>query len=66
VKGAPESVLSRCTNALLEGGAVTPMTPALRTSVLAAILELAGGDEALRCLACAVRHDLPRDVSALP
>jgi len=66
VKGAPESVLARCTHAMLGGGAVVPMVPELRASLLATVGELAGGSEALRCLACAVRHNLPADVSALP
>ena len=66
VKGAPESVLARCTHAMLGGGAVVPMVPELRASLLATVGELAGGSEALRCLACAVRHNLPADVSATP
>lgn len=66
VKGAPESVLARCTHAMLEGGIVVPLSEPLRRSILASVMELAGGDEALRCLAAAVRHGLPRDVSGLP
>ena len=65
VKGAPESVLARCTSVLVAGGRVVPMSEALHGAILSAVLELAGG-EALRCLACAVRHDLPPDISSLP
>lgn len=66
VKGAPESVIARCSHAMLEGGAVLPLSEPLRRSILASVMELSGGDEALRCLAAAVRHGFPADVSGLP
>jgi Ca2+ transporting ATPase len=50
-KGAPESVLDRCTTALLPGGAHAPLTPALRASILAQTASY--GAEGLRTLALA-------------
>jgi Ca2+-transporting ATPase len=55
VKGAPETVLQRCTT-LYEGGAVRRLTDADREQVLAATQEMAGN--ALRVLAMAYK-DLP-------
>ena len=52
-KGAPESVLPRCTFAIdEEGSASAEMTPALRRDWERVIQEW-GGDEALRCVALA-------------
>lgn len=50
VKGAPESVLDRCTSALIHGG-VVPLTPQLRDSIIQATL--AYGSKGLRTLAFA-------------
>ena len=52
VKGAPESVLSRCSS-LSEGGAIIPMTDASRQEVLARVARMAA--EGLRVLAFAER-----------
>ena len=49
-KGAPDEVLKRCTSALI-GGAVVPMTDAIRADILAANKTMA--DKALRVLAAA-------------
>ena len=49
-KGAPDEVLKRCTSALI-GGAVVPMTDAIRADILAANKAMA--DKALRVLAAA-------------
>jgi len=65
-KGAPETVVARCTHAMLDGGDVVPLDDVLRYSILSNVMALSGGDEALRCLVCAVRHDLPADISTLP
>ena len=51
VKGAAECVLERCTSVMLAGGAVKPITPALKASLLAAVDRMA--EEALRCLVLA-------------
>eukprot|EP00195_Chlamydomonas_chlamydogama_P002978 CAMPEP_0202921722 /NCGR_PEP_ID=MMETSP1392-20130828/77545_1 /ASSEMBLY_ACC=CAM_ASM_000868 /TAXON_ID=225041 /ORGANISM="Chlamydomonas chlamydogama, Strain SAG 11-48b" /LENGTH=1097 /DNA_ID=CAMNT_0049615311 /DNA_START=39 /DNA_END=3331 /DNA_ORIENTATION=+ len=55
-KGAPESVLSRCSTAMspTPGEGPVPMTPAIAAAVDAAMAEL-GGRQALRCLALAAR-----------
>ena len=52
VKGAPESVLDRCTSVQV-GGKVVPMTPALYSSVLDSTLRF--GKSGLRTLALAYR-----------
>ncbi|TFY50385.1 hypothetical protein EVG20_g11550, partial [Dentipellis fragilis] len=51
VKGAPESVLDRCTTVLVPGGAHVPLTPALRAELLARTV--AYGAAGLRTLALA-------------
>ena len=51
VKGAPESVLERCTSVLVPGGAHAPMTPALKQSLLQQTV--AYGADGLRTLALA-------------
>lgn len=56
VKGAPESVLERCTKIMLPGGEVQPLTEEGRQAVQASILQMASS--ALRTLALAVRTDL--------
>ncbi|KAH8833548.1 hypothetical protein DL96DRAFT_1754258 [Flagelloscypha sp. PMI_526] len=50
VKGAPESVLERCTSAMVDGG-VVPMTPALRDALLRNTVTY--GSSGLRTLALA-------------
>ena len=57
-KGAPDEVLKRCTSALV-GGAVVPMTDAIRADILAANKAMA--DKALRVLAAA-----KKDLNAEP
>ncbi|KAI0049705.1 calcium ATPase [Auriscalpium vulgare] len=51
VKGAPESVLERCTTVLVPGGHHIPLTPAIRTSLLEKTV--AYGKAGLRTLALA-------------
>ncbi|KAG0239540.1 Ca-transporting ATPase [Mortierella sp. GBAus27b] len=54
VKGAPESVLDRCTSVRLSAaGEVVPLTPAIRSRIMEKILAY-GENEALRCLGLAV------------
>ena len=56
VKGAPESVLARCSHALLDNGRVVPLTPNLRKSVRESIEILSS--KALRCIGLAYRDSL--------
>lgn len=56
VKGAPESVLSRCTHVLLENGKTDVMTQEIRDGILANLNEMAS--KALRILACAYSNNL--------
>uniref|UniRef100_A0A7S4S3Y9 P-type Ca(2+) transporter n=1 Tax=Alexandrium monilatum TaxID=311494 RepID=A0A7S4S3Y9_9DINO len=56
VKGAPESILERCTTILLPDGKTEPLTEQSRKAVQAKMLDMARG--ALRTLALAVRTDL--------
>jgi Ca2+ transporting ATPase len=65
VKGAPEMLLERCTSVAMEDGRVVPLSAAMRVQLAEATLTLSGGKEALRCLACAVRHGLG-PASSLP
>lgn len=60
VKGAPESILDRCTHILLPDGSLEPLTPEWKKEVQAKILDMAR--DALRTLALAVRTDL-KDLS---
>jgi len=55
-KGAPESVLERCTAMLLPDGRAEPLTDAGRKAIQEKVTEMAR--EALRTLALAVRFDL--------
>eukprot|EP00918_Siedleckia_nematoides_P053959 GHVU01117916.1.p1 GENE.GHVU01117916.1~~GHVU01117916.1.p1 ORF type:complete len:1010 (+),score=272.33 GHVU01117916.1:859-3888(+) len=55
VKGAPESVVSRCDSLMLPDGSSVPLTEAGRGQVLRAVAEMATG--ALRTLALAVSHE---------
>ncbi|KAH9689965.1 calcium-transporting ATPase 3 endoplasmic reticulum-type [Citrus sinensis] len=55
-KGAPESVLSRCTNILCnDNGFIVPMTANIRAELESRLNSLAG-KEALRCLALALKQ----------
>lgn len=55
-KGAPESVLSHCTNILCnDNGSVVPMTANIRAELESRFNSL-GGKEALRCLALALKQ----------
>eukprot|EP00208_Stichococcus_sp_RCC1054_P004292 CAMPEP_0206141516 /NCGR_PEP_ID=MMETSP1473-20131121/13205_1 /ASSEMBLY_ACC=CAM_ASM_001109 /TAXON_ID=1461547 /ORGANISM="Stichococcus sp, Strain RCC1054" /LENGTH=1055 /DNA_ID=CAMNT_0053536117 /DNA_START=143 /DNA_END=3310 /DNA_ORIENTATION=+ len=61
LKGAPEAVLSRCTNAIGNAGGRStpfPLTPALRAAIMQQVEEL-GSTQALRCLAFACRTMAP-------
>eukprot|EP00923_Selenidium_pygospionis_P039487 GHVN01068624.1.p1 GENE.GHVN01068624.1~~GHVN01068624.1.p1 ORF type:complete len:931 (-),score=145.09 GHVN01068624.1:1019-3811(-) len=53
VKGAPESILDRCTSIMLPTGEVTPLTPSARSVIEEHVSEM--GSEALRTLAFACR-----------
>ncbi|KAK4859213.1 hypothetical protein QYF36_001528 [Acer negundo] len=55
-KGAPESIISRCTNILCnDGGSTVPMTTNIRAELEARFNSLAG-KETLRCLALAFKQ----------
>lgn len=56
VKGAPESILERCTQIITPAGKVEPLSLAARAAVTDKIGQLAG--DALRTVALAVRCDL--------
>jgi Ca2+ transporting ATPase len=60
VKGAPESVVERCTSVLVNGS-VIPLTPALKTSVLETTLKY--GSNGLRTLALAFKDVTDLDAS---
>ena len=65
-KGAPESVLDRCSSVLLEDGSVVPLTSKIRKQVNAKIEELSS--QALRCLGLAYNahlSQLPGHLSSL-
>jgi len=64
VKGAAECVVERCSHMMLAGGAVKPLSEALRTALLASVDSMAEG--ALRCLALAQKVYLqnPLDTSS--
>ncbi|KAF9175772.1 hypothetical protein BGX21_006572 [Mortierella sp. AD011] len=54
VKGAPESILERCTQVRLSaGGEVVPLTAAIRATIMEKVLDYGEG-QALRCLGLAV------------
>lgn len=53
VKGAPESILERCSSVRLSSGGDIPLTAALRTTLLEKMLDYGEG-QALRCLGLAV------------
>ncbi|CBZ53307.1 hypothetical protein NCLIV_030940 [Neospora caninum Liverpool] len=55
VKGAPESVLERCTSVLLPNGTVTQLTDAIRKKIQNDVDSMAA--DALRTLALAMRRD---------
>uniref|UniRef100_A0A7S0JJS8 P-type Ca(2+) transporter n=2 Tax=Calcidiscus leptoporus TaxID=127549 RepID=A0A7S0JJS8_9EUKA len=55
-KGAPESVLARCTHARLADGSTVPMTEAQRAEVLGRVNAMAS--RPLRVLAMAIREDV--------
>jgi Ca2+ transporting ATPase len=61
VKGAPESVLERCTSVRLAGNnSIVPLSDELRAAITEKIQEYGIG-MALRCLGLAVREDLSPD-----
>jgi len=63
VKGAAECVLDRCDRVMLPDGKVVKLTPALRSSILSCVDEMA--DNALRILALARRWAGLRSCSTL-
>lgn len=50
VKGAPESILSRCDDYLSAEGKVQPLTAAKREAILAEVRSMGSNESALRCL----------------
>uniref|UniRef100_A0A8D3AWN3 Calcium-transporting ATPase n=1 Tax=Scophthalmus maximus TaxID=52904 RepID=A0A8D3AWN3_SCOMX len=64
VKGAPESVLERCTHIRVSGSARVPLKPAVREQLLSTVREWGSGRDTLRCLAMATR-DTPPDINSL-
>ena len=56
LKGAPESVLARCTSMLLPDGQVVPFTEAEKRGAIGEVGDMA--KSALRVLALAVKTDL--------
>lgn len=63
VKGAAECVLERCTSIMLSGGAIKPLLPIMRASLLAAVDRMA--EEALRCLVLAQKVIIVHSRTAL-
>eukprot|EP00499_Haloplacidia_sp_CaronLabIsolate_P004958 CAMPEP_0196769226 /NCGR_PEP_ID=MMETSP1104-20130614/410_1 /TAXON_ID=33652 /ORGANISM="Cafeteria sp., Strain Caron Lab Isolate" /LENGTH=1058 /DNA_ID=CAMNT_0042139311 /DNA_START=186 /DNA_END=3362 /DNA_ORIENTATION=- len=55
-KGAPESVMERCTHVLLGNGEVVPLDAKSHAAVMGQVRDMSA--EALRCLAFAVKTDL--------
>uniref|UniRef100_A0A4W6FWF0 Calcium-transporting ATPase n=1 Tax=Lates calcarifer TaxID=8187 RepID=A0A4W6FWF0_LATCA len=64
VKGAPESVLERCTYIRVSGSARVPLSPVVREQLLSTVREWGSGRDTLRCLAMATR-DTPPDIHCL-
>jgi len=57
VKGAPEAVLSRCSQAMLADGSVVKMDDAMRKAIIVKVeTEYNSNKEALRCLAHAFKE----------
>ncbi|XP_077924149.1 sarcoplasmic/endoplasmic reticulum calcium ATPase 3 isoform X3 [Halichoerus grypus] len=59
VKGAPESVIERCSSVRV-GGHTVPLTATCREQILAKIRDWGSGSDTLRCLALATRDAPPR------
>ncbi|XP_038615193.1 sarcoplasmic/endoplasmic reticulum calcium ATPase 3 isoform X1 [Tachyglossus aculeatus] len=59
VKGAPESVIERCSSVRV-GNRAVPLTNTVREAILARIRAWGTGSDTLRCLALATRDDPPR------
>ncbi|KAF9145352.1 hypothetical protein BGX30_009362 [Mortierella sp. GBA39] len=63
VKGAPESILERCTSVRLSAaGEVVPLTAAIRATILERVLDYGEG-QALRCLGLAVVENKSANLS---
>ncbi|XP_065830834.1 sarcoplasmic/endoplasmic reticulum calcium ATPase 2-like isoform X2 [Oscarella lobularis] len=60
VKGAPESILDRCTRVRLSGSETVELTDQVRKNVMALVAQYATGENTLRCLALAT-VDNPRN-----
>jgi len=56
VKGAPESVIARCSHARLANGEKVPLTKAQKDKILATVSKMAA--RPLRCLAMAIGEDM--------
>ena len=59
VKGAPESVIERCTH-IRCGTEKVPMTPRLKQEILKLVHQYGTGGDTLRCLALGTIDDPPR------
>ena len=59
-KGAPESILERCSSVLVNGRAI-PLVPQLRNALLQSTI--AYGSQGLRTLALAYADNVPTDLS---
>uniref|UniRef100_A0A4W4FZL9 Calcium-transporting ATPase n=1 Tax=Electrophorus electricus TaxID=8005 RepID=A0A4W4FZL9_ELEEL len=59
VKGAPESVIDRCTSVRVGSGKV-PLTMAVKEELMSTIRDWGAGRDTLRCLALATRDSPPR------
>nr|XP_054527037.1 sarcoplasmic/endoplasmic reticulum calcium ATPase 3 isoform X3 [Pan troglodytes]XP_054527038.1 sarcoplasmic/endoplasmic reticulum calcium ATPase 3 isoform X3 [Pan troglodytes] len=59
VKGAPESVIERCSSVRV-GSRTAPLSPTSREQILAKIRDWGSGSDTLRCLALATRDAPPR------
>ncbi|XP_053426658.1 sarcoplasmic/endoplasmic reticulum calcium ATPase 3 isoform X4 [Nycticebus coucang] len=59
VKGAPESVIERCSS-IRVGSRTVPLTTTSREQILAKIRDWGSGSDTLRCLALATRDTPPR------
>jgi Ca2+ transporting ATPase len=59
VKGAPESVVERCSYVRIADGQRETLTPSARKQLLEIVQRWSGGSSALRCLALATRDNAP-------
>ncbi|KAL5477122.1 hypothetical protein EMCRGX_G023868 [Ephydatia muelleri] len=53
VKGAPESILERCSSVRVNGTQTVPITPSIRKQIMELVTKYGTGSDTLRCLAMA-------------